>query len=101
LFLIRILAQTTPSLPQALQNVQKAQLKAASDYVPYVYPGRVVLFRASQQPPGIYKDQLLGWGEIFTGGIEVHEIPGTHDSITNSPILAEKLKACIERCSSQ
>jgi hypothetical protein len=66
---IRTLAQTTPPLPQALQNVQKAQIKAASDYVPYVYPGRPVLFRASQQPPGIYKDQLLGWGVGIIGAL--------------------------------
>jgi len=34
----------------------------------------------------------------MTGGIEVHEIPGTHETLLQEPhvqIVAEKLKACL------
>jgi hypothetical protein len=28
----------------------------------------------------MYKDVLLGWDEMATSGIEVHNVPGDHDS---------------------
>jgi amino acid adenylation domain-containing protein len=99
---VRLLSKSFMSLPEALQKIQAANIQAVKAYVPQVYQAKVIIFRASKQLPGIYHDPYLGWGEVFTGGIEiaggieVHEIPGSHDSIINSPILAEKLKNCLE-----
>jgi thioesterase domain-containing protein len=33
---------------------------------------------------------------MATGGLEIYEVPGNHLSIMASPVLAEKLKACID-----
>jgi len=44
-----------------------------------LFRGRIVFIRARQQYR-IYKDVLLGWDEMATAGIEVHNVPGDHDS---------------------
>jgi aspartate racemase len=80
------------SLPDELENVKKANIQAMNAYVPQVYPGRAILFQASDRPPGMYHDPLLGWDSIITGGIETYEVPGSHESILKSPVLAEKMK---------
>ena len=82
-------------LPEALQKVQEANYKAKRAYIPQVYSGRVVFFRASQRPPGIHSDPEVGWGGMATGGLEIYEIPGNHTTIIESPMLAEKLKICL------
>ncbi|MGB5715119.1 MAG: thioesterase domain-containing protein [Waterburya sp.] len=88
---------TFSDLPEALQQVQKASLKANRAYVPQVYPGRVILFRAKERPPGFCRDPQLGWGDLAAGGMEIYEIPGNHTSIMKSPVLAEKLRICLDK----
>ena len=76
--------------------------EAARDYVPQVYSGRAILFRASEQPPVEWgrTDPQLGWGSLVAGGLEIHEVPGNHGSILSEPyvrVIAEKLQACLDR----
>ncbi|HLO83833.1 MAG TPA: amino acid adenylation domain-containing protein, partial [Nostocaceae cyanobacterium] len=90
-------------LPQALRNlaVRDAILQAYRNYCPKVYPGKVVFFRAVDQPKEC-ANYLKKWQEVAAGGLEIHDIPGNHDSIMSEPhveVLAEKLKACTERVS--
>ncbi|MEM7591063.1 MAG: alpha/beta fold hydrolase [Cyanobacteria bacterium P01_A01_bin.83] len=84
-------------IPEALQQVQKANIEANRNYTPCVYSGKVTLFQASERPPGFYFDPQLGWGDLAAGGMEVYEIPGNHTSIMKSPILAEKLGVCLDK----
>ena len=84
-------------LPEALKQVQQANIIANRNYIPLVYSGRVILFRASNRPPGFYFDPKLGWGDLPAGGMEIYEIPGDHNSIMKSPILAEQLRICLEK----
>jgi len=78
---------------------------ALRQYIPRLYPERIHLFLtaeslASGQSP------RLGWRAFAVAGVEVHEIPGTHNTITgldDTPIepahmqaLAERLKVCID-----
>jgi thioesterase domain-containing protein/acyl carrier protein len=88
------------NLPEALQKVEEAN-RQTEKARRGVYPGRAILFRAREQPPGIYRDPLLGWEGMAEGGMDVYEIPGTHDSIVKSLVLAEKLKACLEAARSE
>jgi thioesterase domain-containing protein/acyl carrier protein/NRPS condensation-like uncharacterized protein len=92
------------SLPDNLQDFtfEQENHEAASNYVPQAYPGRVSLFRAMDEIAGAssYRDSLLGWGELAAGGLEIHEVPSTHLGMLQEPhvqVLAEKLKACIDR----
>ena len=87
-------------LPGALQQVQQANVIANRNYTPSVYSGGVILFRASDRPPGFYDDPKLGWGDLAAGGMEIYEIPGNHTSIMKSPMLAEQLKICLEEAQS-
>jgi thioesterase domain-containing protein len=94
-------ANTAASIDRALEQVKETITYAQGKYEPKVYPGRITFFRASQQPPGYYVDPQLGWGAIATEGVETYEIPGHHSSIVTSPVLAEKLKVCLERIESE
>jgi len=91
------------SLPNNLQDFtfQQENIQASRNYVPQVYPGRVTLFRSRDQIIGVssYGDPQLGWGELAAGGLEFHEVPGTHLGMLQEPhvqVLAEKLKDCLE-----
>jgi hypothetical protein len=72
----------------------EAKIETKDGYSTPRFTGRVVLFRAEDQPVDFNYDPLLGWGEILMGEFEVHEVPGLHDSILFGPrvaVLAEKL----------
>jgi len=43
-------------------------------YRPEPYPGSMVVFRSK----GLYYDPCMGWGGHVKGGIETHDIPGSH-----------------------
>ncbi|HAX75864.1 MAG TPA: hypothetical protein DCY88_08510 [Cyanobacteria bacterium UBA11372] len=92
------------SLTQTRHNlvVEEANKQAARKYVLQVYPGRVTVFRAIHQPApeGWDIDPQMGWGELAGGGLDIHDVPGNHDSMFREPharVLAEKLRACIDR----
>jgi thioesterase domain-containing protein/aryl carrier-like protein len=88
------------TVPHALRNPPGASyVPTLMSYVPRVYPGPVTLFRAMERPPGCYHDSLLGWGKLVTGGIKIHDVPGIHGNIVQEPhvpVLAEKLRACLD-----
>jgi amino acid adenylation domain-containing protein len=86
------------SLPENYIQIEDQIARAGQKYVPKIYPGKLTLFRASNQPLGIYPDPTLGWDGLAAGGLEIHEVPGHHGSIVAEPnvrVLAEKLNECI------
>ena len=88
-----------------------ARATAIERYRPSTYPGRITLLRASRVDAAalrdatprqrrIFEDPTLGWGAVAAAGVEVHTVPGTHQTIVEAPhveALAEVLRACIER----
>ncbi len=55
---------------------------------------------ALERPTTEYCDPLLGWGGLAAGGVEIQEVTGHHVPMMFEPyvrVLAEKLKACLER----
>jgi len=92
--------QVLDPVPQKEQKVRMAQTKAArrtrrNMHDKRRFDGRLVLFRAENQPSGIYPDPKLGWGEVVGDEIEIYEIPGGHGFIkneTSAGVVAEKLK---------
>jgi aspartate racemase len=93
-------------LPQPLLEFtyRKLNTQASQAYVPQVYPGRVTLFRASKHE---FEDRInyslgpeLGWGDLVTGGLEIHQVSGDHLSMLQDPHvqgLAEKLRDCLSK----
>lgn len=71
---------------------------AEERYRPRRFPGTLVMFRAE----GLYREHDMGW-RVLGQELEVHEIPGCHQHhrrLMDEPhvqILAEKLKACLEK----
>lgn len=63
----------------------KVHGKAIEGWAPCPYEGRVVLFRASKQLSGLVADQYLGWKKVFTGNLEVREIPGHQQNLLLEP----------------
>jgi len=87
-------------LPPALQEVQATNRRPVDPYVPRVYPGKIVLFRPSQQPEGCYHDPDMGWRGLAAGGLEIYEVPGKFGSIIKAPyvrVMAEHLQACLHK----
>ncbi len=82
------------------RDLTAAHQRAHWDYVPKRFSGRIDLFRAVNQKEIWHRDNLLGWGGLASGGIEVHDIPGDHTSMLTEPdvaILAEKLRECLSK----
>jgi len=74
--------------------------QALARYQPAVYPHRLTLFRAIEKPAAGRADPALGWGPLAAGGVEVVEVPGTHDTILDEPavqVLAERLWERLQR----
>jgi amino acid adenylation domain-containing protein len=88
------------SLPPAIKAVREACAAAELRYRPQLYPGRVVLFRASEKALRGLDDARGGWSEYAAGGIEVHEIDGDHGNILNEPQvrqLAAEIRSLLEK----
>jgi len=88
-----------PEEEELYSNLLKAHHQAFEKYTPRVYPGHMTLFRSREQYPKFSYEPELGWGELVAGGVEVYEITGPHEVITDEPhirVLSEKLKACLD-----
>jgi amino acid adenylation domain-containing protein len=88
---------------KSLPETQDSLRKAAKKYKPRPYPGIVTLFRASQQPPGVYPDSSLGWNQVTVDNLEIYEVPGYHAAIVSEPrvrFLIEPLQECLRRAHS-
>jgi amino acid adenylation domain-containing protein len=84
-------------LPRALQDIKELNSLAVREYVPQIYSGHVTLFWASADLRASV-DFVEGWRALAGGGIEVHEIPGSHLDIVKEPHvqeLAKKLNCCL------
>ncbi len=78
----------------------KSDFRASRNYVLRRYPGRVTLFKASENLSGNPIDPTLGWSDWAEGGVDVQIVPGNHATMVYKPnveTLAEKLATCIEQ----
>jgi aspartate racemase len=84
-----------------LRVVTQANLLAFGRYVPRVYPGRVVLFRAGGRKVDPADDPRLAWERLAAAGLELHTVPGDDSGLMLSEphvrVVAERLRACIAR----
>ncbi|HSE87958.1 MAG TPA: non-ribosomal peptide synthetase [Candidatus Binatia bacterium] len=86
---------------RATQVEAQIRAQARKGYRAQPYPGDITLFRAlARYGPAYSMDEFLGWRDITQGRLEVHEIPGDHYSMLNSPnveLLAQKLRTYLPR----
>ncbi len=84
-------------LTHAMRDVQRSRIRALLAYSPPPLPSELVVFRGERDDDDIPN---LGWDQFATGGIELHEIAGHHESVLHEPQvsrLASELNDCLER----
>ncbi len=78
----------------------KIQIDAGTIYRARPYPDRITLLRAEDQEEGLRDSPTLGWAEYAHGGIDIHPVPGTHQTMMSEPhvaVLAARLTECLNR----
>ena len=88
-------------LSQVYQLLQtfKANVRAALDYRPQPYSGRIMYFHASEDQPKISSNSITDWRYLAAGSLEVEVVPGDHYTMLARPRvqhLAEHLKAYLD-----
>jgi thioesterase domain-containing protein len=86
------------TFPKPLRDVFRANGRAAGQYRLKPYAGPVMLFRATEQSLRNH-DPYAAWQELLPAGLEIQDIPGSHNGILVEPevaVLAERLKSCID-----
>ncbi len=84
-------------VPAFMRSAYDINYVAVLNYKLRPYDGKLILFRASEQDD-IRGPHDLGWGSIFSKGVQVHDLPGDHERIFLEPNierLAESLRACL------
>jgi len=87
-------------MPRPLKNVREACAVAEQNYSPRAYPGKIVLFRASEKALRGLDDPQGGWSQYVTAGLEIREIDADHGNILNEPQvqhLAAALRAAMKQ----
>lgn len=90
------------SYEQQFLMILEENKAASKNYTYETYPGKVTLFRATEEVyySQTYLDEGLGWRDFAGGGLEVHDIPGDHISMLDEPhaqVLAQKLASCLSK----
>ena len=77
-------------------------MRAVESYVPRPYAGPLTVFRADRSfwdsPEALAS--RLGWASVAEGGVDLHDVPGTHLSILdreNVGVLADHLRRLIRQ----
>jgi hypothetical protein len=83
-------------VPRALRDVSEFNSMARRNYVPQVFGGRVTLFWASEDLRASF-DLVEGWQTLAGGGMDVHEVSGSHLDIIKEPHVAE-LAVTLQNC---
>jgi thioesterase domain-containing protein len=83
---------------QVLTFSWQMQYCAAANYEPKPCDWPLVLFRSTALQTGWFRDLELGWRKLARAGLQVHEMPGEHDTMFLEPDvqrLASKLGECL------
>ena len=84
------------SLVYHLEQIADANDRAWLRYRPKPYNGKVIFLRALKQPLGLIPDPMLGWNGLFTGELDVYEVPGFRQNMLDEPNVHEVAKIILE-----
>jgi len=87
-------------MPRPLKMVREACAAAERNYSPRAYPGKIVLFRASEKALRGLDDPQGGWSQYAAAGLEIHEVDADHGNILNEPQV-QHLSAAIRAAMKQ
>ena len=78
-----------------------AGIDALSNYTPQVHKGgKVILFRANDNPEHRYHNYQLGWDEFLTDELEIYQVPGDQTTMLFEPnirILAAQIDSSLHK----
>ncbi|MGF1938165.1 MAG: non-ribosomal peptide synthetase [Nostoc sp. ChiQUE02] len=81
--------------------------QAIGEYIFSPYLGQAILLRTEDrnrsEAVGIRYDPQFGWGDLVTGGLNIHYLPGSHLDLLKEPnvqVLAETLRNCLTQAQS-
>jgi thioesterase domain-containing protein/acyl carrier protein len=86
--------------PEAFVKLLERHYGMLRAYVPKMYPGRIVLFRARVRPLFRLHGDDLGWNDLAAGGAEVILVPGDHWTMLREPrvhLFAQRLTEALAR----
>jgi thioesterase domain-containing protein len=78
----------------SLENTERKQ-KPFQTYFPgrnfiqTSFDGRIAVFRTHRQPHNRIRDSQLGWGKLAKGGVDLHFIGGSHDTVLKEPYVQD------------
>ncbi|XGV94366.1 MAG: condensation domain-containing protein (plasmid) [Leptolyngbya sp. BL-A-14] len=90
-----VLGDVVGSTSETLKQLEERHRTTYKTYAPRPYSGHIVLFRATETPPGYHTDFYLGWDKVAMNGVKVFKIPGHHTSLMSSTLLAKKVEQCL------
>nr|WP_244239402.1 non-ribosomal peptide synthetase [Corallococcus carmarthensis] len=93
-------AHSGPAQLRALFRVFQANLLAQEKYVPQPYDGTALLLSASEAATELPRHR--GWERLIRGGLEVHDVPGSHHELLQDPhlgLIVEQLRVLLARTS--
>jgi thioesterase domain-containing protein/acyl carrier protein len=76
-----------------LRGAGLRQSRWALSYRPRPYPGRVMLFTAANASMRKLHDEVAQWAAVATAGLEVHSVPGDHNTLFEEPNVGELARA--------
>ncbi len=78
-----------------IKRVRQNYYEVLERYRPPTYLGKITLLVSEDH---YQQDPTRGWNHIAAGGLEIHKLPGDHDSYLGEHVqtTAEELKACLE-----
>lgn len=63
------------------------------------FQGQIVLARTAESRGSWDTDRTLGWGGFASGGVQVHDLPGNHDTwlVDHAEVFGDLLDACLRQ----
>jgi len=92
------------SMPYVLEALGVEHDRAFDRYQPQPYGGRVVLFRAAKQLPGLAENPSLGWADVLGKSLTVINISGHQQNLLVEPnvlVLAKEFARLIHLAQSE
>jgi len=93
-------ARSGSSRKSQLRRLYDSNVRAALQYRPNAYPGRIVQFLSSEPPVESASDARLAWRDLARDGLEIHVLPGAHFDMVREPnasAVAERLNISLDK----
>ena len=82
------------------QDTWEARYWPGRNFTPEQFNGKITVFRVNDQPVYRVRRRDLGWCEWATEGVQIHDMPGEHNTMLREPNVGETaagLLRCLDR----